>query len=277
VYNAAGQLLKTQRAYGTSIQQDYVTYTYTLNGERATGPKCATTGTIARGAAGRSMARGLGIASALTLVPGVLDLNDALKEHPDLPMSAQWGILNGTVDPRGLFRVGEADYMYVPQWTARDLSGSRSMQLEDFQRVSDLRGETEEDTLMLHELAREGRRYIESFGWCPGIRAIYLAYAIPGVLGLFLFKFTTKVGGTDDQLWVIVGDIPSAYLVVVPPDSPQAALQRYCSLMEEWVVAVRSGSDRRNVFPVRVDPTDEHAQMLAERIDFLRREVIPEV
>jgi RHS repeat-associated protein len=35
VYNAAGQLLKVQRAYGTSIQQDYVSYTYTQNGKRA--------------------------------------------------------------------------------------------------------------------------------------------------------------------------------------------------------------------------------------------------
>jgi RHS repeat-associated protein len=35
VYNAAGQLLKTQRAYATSLQQDYATYTYTLNGKRA--------------------------------------------------------------------------------------------------------------------------------------------------------------------------------------------------------------------------------------------------
>jgi RHS repeat-associated protein len=35
VYDAAGQLQKIQRAYGTSLQQDYVTYTYTLNGKRA--------------------------------------------------------------------------------------------------------------------------------------------------------------------------------------------------------------------------------------------------
>jgi RHS repeat-associated protein len=35
VYNAAGQLQKIQRAYGTSLQQDYATYTYTLNGKRA--------------------------------------------------------------------------------------------------------------------------------------------------------------------------------------------------------------------------------------------------
>ena len=35
VYDAAGQLLKVQKAVGTPIQQDYVTYTYTLNGKQA--------------------------------------------------------------------------------------------------------------------------------------------------------------------------------------------------------------------------------------------------
>jgi len=36
VYDAAGQLLKVQKAYGTSLQQDYATYTYTPNGKQAT-------------------------------------------------------------------------------------------------------------------------------------------------------------------------------------------------------------------------------------------------
>lgn len=35
-YDAAGQLLQVQRAYGTSIQQNYATYTYTTNGRRQT-------------------------------------------------------------------------------------------------------------------------------------------------------------------------------------------------------------------------------------------------
>ncbi len=35
VYDAAGQLLKVQKAVGTSLQQDYVTYTYTNNGKQA--------------------------------------------------------------------------------------------------------------------------------------------------------------------------------------------------------------------------------------------------
>ncbi|HEV2748271.1 MAG TPA: RHS repeat domain-containing protein [Allosphingosinicella sp.] len=33
-YDAAGQLLKVQKAYGTSLQQDYATYGYSANGKR---------------------------------------------------------------------------------------------------------------------------------------------------------------------------------------------------------------------------------------------------
>jgi RHS repeat-associated protein len=35
-YDAAGQLLKIQKAFGTSIQQDYASYTYTTNGKQQT-------------------------------------------------------------------------------------------------------------------------------------------------------------------------------------------------------------------------------------------------
>jgi RHS repeat-associated protein len=35
VYDAAGQLLQVQRAYGTALQQNYATYTYSANGQRA--------------------------------------------------------------------------------------------------------------------------------------------------------------------------------------------------------------------------------------------------
>lgn len=36
IYDGAGRVLKIQKGYGTSLQQDYVTYTYTANGQVAT-------------------------------------------------------------------------------------------------------------------------------------------------------------------------------------------------------------------------------------------------
>src|SRR5690606_10643112 len=34
VYDATGQLLKIQKAYGTALAEDYATYTYSANGKR---------------------------------------------------------------------------------------------------------------------------------------------------------------------------------------------------------------------------------------------------
>src|SRR5688572_15136850 len=103
-----------------------------------------------------------------------------------------------------------------------------------FQDVSQIRGEDAEDTALLSAMAREARTYITSFDWCPPILQSYLAYGVGGVAAIFLFQFAEKIGGTDQELWVVVGDLPSAYLVVIPEDSPKSALGRYCELMDEW-------------------------------------------
>lgn len=71
----------------------------------------------ARGARARTAVRGLGVASAFGAAPGILDLRDALQEHPDLPFSFQLGIMSGTIDANGLYRVGEGDYIYAPAWS----------------------------------------------------------------------------------------------------------------------------------------------------------------
>jgi len=76
-------------------------------------------------------------------------------------------------------------------------------------------------------------------------------------------------------LWVIVGDLPSAYLVVETDDSPADAMERYCGLMEDWIAAVRDGTSLQDVFPVTADPTPESALLLEKRIAFLLAEIIP--
>jgi hypothetical protein len=151
------------------------------------------------------------------------------------------------------------------------------MKVESFQRFPELVGEDSEDTTLLTEMAREARAYISAFDWCPPVRAIYLAYGVGGVVGVFLFKFSKKIQGSDDTLWVIVGDLPSAYLVLVPNDSPADALERYCGLMEDWVAAARGQRDMDDVFPVAVEATEENADLLDKRIGFLRTEILPEV
>lgn len=149
------------------------------------------------------------------------------------------------------------------------------MNIQNFQRVPDIAGDDERDTALLREIASVAKEYITSFAWCPPLVAMYLAHGVGGIVGLFLAEFAQKIGGTDDKLWVVAGDLPSAYLVVEPEDSPAEALERYCELMEDWIAAVRDNGDFGEVYPVAAEPTVENADLLEKRVAFLLAEIIP--
>lgn len=142
--------------------------------------------------------------------------------------------------------------------------------------VDAIKGEDEKDTSLLNEMATHARNYITSFKWCLPITAMYLADGIGGVVAVFLVEFEGKIGGTDDRLWVVAGDLPSAYMIVEPDDCAREALETYCILMDDWVAAVRGDGDFGGVYPVEAARTEEHADMLASRLDFIRKEIIPE-
>jgi hypothetical protein len=151
----------------------------------------------------------------------------------------------------------------------------QGLNTKGFQRLPDIMGEDANDTASLLEMATSARDYITSFNWCPPINAGYLASGVGSVVAVFLFEFASKIQDTDDRLWVIVGDLPSAYLVVEPEDSPPDALERYCSLMEDWIAAIRDSTPLDEVFPVAADPIPENAESLEKRIAFLLAEIIP--
>ena len=74
---------------------------------------------------------------------------------------------------------------------------------------------------------------------------------------------------------MVVGDLPSAYLVVEAQDSPAEALERYCVLIEDWIAAVRDSDNLRDVFPYRQNQRLKTRESLEKRIAFLLAEIIP--
>jgi hypothetical protein len=56
----------------------------------------------------------------------------------------------------------------------------------------------------------------------------------------------------------------------------QGALRAYVREMRRWVAAVRAGSSLREIIPVRAEPTREHADMLASRLDCIEEHMIHE-
>jgi hypothetical protein len=149
---------------------------------------------------------------------------------------------------------------------------------DDFQLLPDIRGEDDEDTALLRGMAEEARDFVTAHDWCPPIRNLYLATGVGAVVALFLVDFAQQIPGSeDDSLWLVVGDLPFAYFVTENSGTPREALETYCRLMDEWIVAVANGGDLGEAYPVEAEPSIENARELQSRVDFLRTEIIPAI
>jgi hypothetical protein len=146
-----------------------------------------------------------------------------------------------------------------------------------FSSSSDMQGESEDETYELQEMLKKARGYIHGFKWCEPISEEYLAYGVGGVIALFLFRFCRPVSGSDEWLWTVVGDLPSAYFVVDDARDATSALGVYCDLMEQWAIAVNSKQSLDDVFPVDAPATQANANALISRIKFIRNKVMPAI
>jgi len=75
---------------------------------------------------------------------------------------------------------------------------------------------------------------------------------------------------------VVVGDVPSAYLVADDAPNPAKALRVYLDEMQRWVDAAQAGKPVVDLIPVNVPPTKEAAAQLQSRLVFLRDKVLSE-
>jgi hypothetical protein len=135
-------------------------------------------------------------------------------------------------------------------------------------RVAELTDQEEID------LAQRATDFLTGFRWCSGIKEGFLAFDLGSVLGVFLFQIEPKLVGVDETLWVIVGDLPPAFLVCDDAADWIGALTCYHYEMQRWVDAVRSGSSVEGIIPVNVAPSREYADMLASRLEFIREHFI---
>ena len=138
-------------------------------------------------------------------------------------------------------------------------------------RVSDL---TDKEQL---KLAREATEFLTGFRWCASIEESYLAFDIGYVLGVFLFRIEPRLLGVDDTLWVVVGDVPPAFLVCDDAPDWKGALRCYIREMQRWVKAVRAGIALDGIIPVNVSPTQEHADMLSSRLEYIQDHVLDDI
>jgi hypothetical protein len=124
----------------------------------------------------------------------------------------------------------------------------------------------------------EARAFLLAQSWCRAVRALTLKKWIEGVLALFYAEIEPEPqSGADEAVWVVVGDLPPAYLDVLSVPTAREALEAYTALLEEWVEAVRAGEPIDELMPiyhryslVPVPPTLRFAEMVASRARFLQ-------
>jgi len=140
--------------------------------------------------------------------------------------------------------------------------------------AAEIAGDSAKDTVLLKEMLAEASRYLSSFRWSGQIEQSYFGLGVGGIVAVFLFRIRPSEPSVDEWLWVVVGDVPPAYLVADEAPNPACALKVYIGLMREWVKAVHEGQPTDELIPVNVDPTEEWANQLEGRLDFLEREVL---
>ena len=140
----------------------------------------------------------------------------------------------------------------------------------------DIQGEDPQETQHLQQLLAEAKTYLGSFRWCKSIQESYCGIGAPGIIGVFLFRIEPAMKDIDEWLWVIVGDVPSAYITAQYATTPTEALEGYIGEMTEWVKAAMEGKSVKELIPVNVDPTQENAKMLESRLELLGQYLVEE-
>ncbi|MDL2213830.1 hypothetical protein LJC29_07685 [Bacteroides sp. OttesenSCG-928-N06] len=128
------------------------------------------------------------------------------------------------------------------------------------------------------ELSTEAQKYLSSFPWCNKILRGWLAKSWGYMLCVFYFEIEPKpLYGADNFLWIIVGDIPPAYIDIESAHNELEALEAYVYLMEEWINTFRQGKSIENCFPINIEPSEKYANMLSKRMEIVKTNFIPEL
>jgi hypothetical protein len=141
--------------------------------------------------------------------------------------------------------------------------------------IAEMRGEDSDESELFLLAAKAAKDYLEAFPWCKHILESYFGDGIGGVVEIFCFRIAPSHPNVDEWFWVIVGDLPPAYLVTDDCRTPSEALEDYITQLSAWVHLARQGRSSSDVIRVGVAPTPDNAAELDKRIRFLRDFALP--
>jgi hypothetical protein len=130
-------------------------------------------------------------------------------------------------------------------------------------------GDDEMDTSLLRKMAADADVFIRSFPWCSSVLESYFGDGIGGIFAIFLFHIRPSRPDVDPWIWIMIGDVPPAYLPLTDADSPAAAFRTYMRGMSKWVELARNGrtgSPAEGVPPMNIPSTPEWAERVNQKL-----------
>lgn len=143
--------------------------------------------------------------------------------------------------------------------------------------IKDLHQVTDEDVDWLRDRSVEAETFLLSHKWCDRIVNGWFDRSWPGLLAVFFFELVPTEGSfADKRVWVIVGDVPPAYIDISQCPNGACAIDGYVGAMREWARHVKEGKSVENDIPVNAPATLKYARMLERRLKFMDREIFPQ-
>jgi len=140
-------------------------------------------------------------------------------------------------------------------------------------------GDDDQDTALLRKMFAGAREYISSFSWCEDILDSYFGGGVGGIFAIFFFHIRGSRADVDPWIWIVVGDIPPAYLPLSDCESPAQVFRTYVDGMSRWVEFARKGwqgaTSPPDVPPVNLPPTPEWAERISQKLCGLTLAVKP--
>lgn len=131
----------------------------------------------------------------------------------------------------------------------------------------------------LEALKEEARAHVASWASSPPIKELVLAFGVAPIVGLFLVRFASPVARGEltgqAETWAVAGDLPAMCFETDDARIPSDALRMYCAIAQDWADTALAGGDLAECYPIPVEPSREHGELLLQRIAFLRKEMIP--
>lgn len=132
-----------------------------------------------------------------------------------------------------------------------------------------------EEFRLLRHMAREAENYLQGFSWCKSIREAYFGGGYGGIVAVFFFRIVPSKPRIGEWFWVIMGDLPPAWLSIDRSTSPSEALENYIWEMSRWVHFAKRGRAPEHGIPVNLPPNWKNAEELEDKLKVLLKAVVP--